>query len=58
MNSKWEIASRGVEAITGMKMKVFAKRRFQHGAIPEESLRRQLPFQEAEYRQYFLSIYQ
>jgi asparagine synthase (glutamine-hydrolysing) len=55
---KGEIVSRGIEALTGMKMKVFAKRRFQHGALPEASLRQRLPFREAEYRQHFLSLYQ
>ncbi len=55
---KGEIVSRGVEAVTGIKMKVFAKRRFQHGALPEASLRQHLPLREAEYRQHFLSLYQ
>jgi asparagine synthase (glutamine-hydrolysing) len=55
---KGEIAGRGVEAVTGMKMPVFPKRRFQHGAIPEEALRHRLPFQESEYRRQFLSLYQ
>ena len=55
---KGKIVSRGIEALTGMKMKVFAKRRFQHGALPEASLRQHLPFREAEYRTHFLSIYQ
>ena len=54
---KGEIVSRGIEALTGIKMKVFAKRRFQHGALPAASLRQHLPFQEAEYRQHFLSLY-
>ena len=55
---KGEIVSRGVAAVTGMKMPVFPKRRFQHGALPEEALRRTLPFQEAEYRKQFLALYQ
>jgi asparagine synthase (glutamine-hydrolysing) len=54
---KGEIVSRGVAAVTGMKMPVFAKRRFQHGALPEPDLRRHLPFREAEYRKHFLSLY-
>ena len=54
---KGEIVSRGIAAVTGMKMPVFPKRRFQHGAIPIESLRRKLPFREAEYRKQFLSLY-
>lgn len=55
---KGEIVGRGVAALTGMKMSVFPKRRFQHGAIPVEQLRRQLPSREADYRQQFLSLYQ
>ena len=55
---KGEIVSRGVAAVTGLKMPVFPKRRFQHGAIPVEILREKLPFREAEYRRQFLSLYQ
>jgi asparagine synthase (glutamine-hydrolysing) len=54
---KGEIVGRGVEAVTGMKMPVFAKRRFQHGAIPADTLRSRLPMREAEYRKRFLSMY-
>jgi asparagine synthase (glutamine-hydrolysing) len=55
---KGEIAGRGVEAVTGIKMPIFEKRRFQHGALPAEALRERLPFREAEYRKQFLSLYQ
>ncbi|HYK36238.1 asparagine synthase-related protein [Alloacidobacterium sp.] len=55
---KGEIVSRGIEKLTGMKMPVFHKRRFQHGALPEDALRRKMPFREAEYRRQFLSLYQ
>jgi asparagine synthase (glutamine-hydrolysing) len=55
---KGEIVSRGVAAITGFAMPAFPKRRFQHGALAEDSLRRRLPYREAEYRKEFLSIYQ
>ena len=55
---KGEVVSRGVEAVTGMKMPVFAKRRFQHGALSEDSLRQRLPYREAEYRNQFLSLYE
>lgn len=54
---KGEIVSRGVAAVTGTKMPVFAKRRFQHGAIPAETLRNRLPHREAEYRKQFLALY-
>lgn len=55
---KGEIVSRGVRAVTGFEMPVFPKRRFQHGALSEESLHRQLPYREAEYRKQFLSFYE
>lgn len=55
---KGEIVSRGVKAVTGLEMPVFPKRRFQHGAVSEESLHRRLPYLEADYRKQFLSLYQ
>src|SRR5579875_1746150 len=55
---KGEIVGRGVEAVTGVKMPTFPKRRFQHGAIPVDKLRSRLPGREAEYRKQFLSLYQ
>jgi asparagine synthase (glutamine-hydrolysing) len=55
---KGEIVSRGVEALTGLRMPVFPKRRFQHGALPASALRERLPFRESEYRKQFLAIYQ
>lgn len=54
---KGEIVASGIAAVTGMKMRVFPKRRFQHGAIPVETLRGMLPLREAEYRKQFLSLY-
>jgi asparagine synthase (glutamine-hydrolysing) len=54
---KGEIVSRGVKAVTGLNMPVFPKRRFQHGALPRENLRRHLPSTEAECRKTFLSLY-
>ena len=54
---KGEIVSRGIRALTGLEMPVFPKRRFQHGALPVDQLREQLPFREAEYRRHFLSLY-
>jgi asparagine synthase (glutamine-hydrolysing) len=48
---------RGVAAITGMKMPIFPKRRFQHGAVSEQKLRQRLPGQEADYRKQFLGLY-
>jgi asparagine synthase (glutamine-hydrolysing) len=54
---KGEIVASGVEALTGMRMPVFPKRRFQHGALREETMREQLPFHEPEYRKQFLALY-
>lgn len=55
---KGDIVGRGIEAVTGVDMPTFPKRRFQHGAIPVDELRRRLPSQEAEYRRHYLSLYQ
>jgi asparagine synthase (glutamine-hydrolysing) len=55
---KGEVVRRGIEALTGMKMPVFEKRRFQHGAMPVDELRRRLPTKESEYRKQFLALYQ
>ena len=55
---KGEIVSRGVKAITGMEMPVFEKRRFQHGALTVDRLRKRLPGQERDLRQRFLAMYQ
>jgi asparagine synthase (glutamine-hydrolysing) len=54
---KGQIVARGVKALTGMDMPVFPKRRFQHGAVSETSLRERLPYREAEYREQFLALY-
>jgi asparagine synthase (glutamine-hydrolysing) len=54
---KGDIVARGVKAVTGFDMPVFAKRRFQNGAASQETLDTRLPFREAEYRQKFLSLY-
>ncbi len=54
---KGEVVSRGVRAVSGLHMPVFPKRRFQHGAIPEDVMRERLPGREAEYRKHFLSLY-
>ena len=54
---KGEIVSRGVKAVTGLDLPVFAKRRFQHGAVPVERLRQRTSGEESEYRKQFLSLY-
>ena len=55
---KGEVVGQGVEQLTGMKMPVFSKRRFQHGALPATSLRKRVPARELELRKQFLSLYE
>jgi asparagine synthase (glutamine-hydrolysing) len=54
---KGEVVRRGVKAVTGLDMPVFPKRRFQHGALPAETLRHRLGGDEPEYRRRFLALY-
>ena len=50
---KGEIVRRGVKAIAGVEMPVFPKRRFQHGATPEDTLRERLARTDRDYRRAF-----
>jgi asparagine synthase (glutamine-hydrolysing) len=54
---KGEIVRRGVKAVTGFDMPVFAKRRFQHGAIPEATMRERIGADEAANRRAFYALY-
>ena len=54
---KGEIVRRGIQAVTGMQMPVFEKRRFQHGAVSKAALHSKLPPVEATYRRQFLAMY-
>ena len=54
---KGEIVRRGIKAVSGLEMPVFPKRRFQHGALPADALGKGLPYEEAQYRQLFHSLY-
>ncbi len=54
---KGEIVSRGIKAVTDIEMPIFPKRRFQHGALPENHLRQRLPGSERDFRRQFLSLY-
>ena len=54
---KGEIVRRGVKAVTGFDMPVFPKRRFQHGALPEDAMRSRLGNDEASNRRAFYSLY-
>ena len=54
---KGEIVRRGVRAVTGMDMPVYPKRRFQHGAVPENVLRARLGDDAGTYRRAFLTTW-
>jgi asparagine synthase (glutamine-hydrolysing) len=54
---KGEIVSRGIKALTGMDMPVFPKRRFQHGALEQNTFKQIFPSNEMQYRSYFHSLY-
>lgn len=54
---KGEVVRRGVEAVTGLTMPVFEKRRFQHGAGRRDTLGAKLPDDPAVYRRAFAEIY-
>ncbi len=54
---KGEVISRGLRSCFGVEMPVFEKRRFQHGAVRQETLRSRLPQQETAYRRRFLAMY-
>jgi asparagine synthase (glutamine-hydrolysing) len=54
---KGEIVRRGVKAVTGFEMPVFPKRRFQHGAIPEDALHARIGADESANRRTFYALY-
>lgn len=54
---KGEIVKRGVEAVTGLTMPVFPKRRFQHGALAEPAFADRLGGSAHDYRRMFLEQY-
>ena len=54
---KGEIVRRGVQAITGLAMPTFEKRRFQHGVVPQSDLPSVFPSDEAAYRRAFAELY-
>ena len=54
---KGEIVARGVKAVTGFDMPVFPKRRFQHGAIPADTMRARLGGTSTSYRRAFHGLY-
>ena len=54
---KGEVVRRGVQAVTGLAMPVFEKRRFQRGAIAEDRFAARVPADADAYRQAFLEMY-
>lgn len=54
---KGDVVSRGVEALTGIRMPVFPKRRFQEGAAGREIVRALRAPRESAYRAEFFSLY-
>jgi asparagine synthase (glutamine-hydrolysing) len=54
---KGEIVRRGVKAVTGLDMTAHPKRRFQHGAMPVETMRHHIGRSEREYRRAFERLY-
>jgi asparagine synthase (glutamine-hydrolysing) len=52
---KGQIVQRGVRRLTGIEMPVFPKRRFQHGAVSEESFATLFPRDERSYRDELMS---
>lgn len=54
---KGEIVRRGVAKVAGLELPVFPKRRFQHGAAPEESFRQRFGGSPHRYRSHFLRLH-
>lgn len=54
---KGEVVRRGVEAVTGLTMPVFEKRRFQHGAASAGNFESLFPRDEAVYRTAFAALH-
>jgi asparagine synthase (glutamine-hydrolysing) len=55
---KGEVARRGIKAHFGVDMPIFEKRRFQHGAISVDQMRRRIGTLEADYRRQYHAVYQ
>lgn len=56
-NLKGQVVSAGIEAVTGIEMPIFEKRRFQHGAVGEGQFEQLFPQSPAEYRRVFSEIF-
>jgi asparagine synthase (glutamine-hydrolysing) len=55
---KGEVLRRGLRKVTGLDLPVFPKRRFQHGAVSEETFRGRFDLRPVKYRSHLLSLYQ
>ena len=55
---KGEVLRRGIQKVTGLDLPVFPKRRFQHGAVSEETFRGRFDLRPVKYRSHLLSLYQ
>ncbi len=54
---KGEVLARGIKAVTGRDLPVYAKRRFQDGAVGEDAHAASLGHEELRYRGHFLSLF-
>ncbi|MEE8526197.1 MAG: asparagine synthase-related protein [Thermoanaerobaculia bacterium] len=54
---KGEIVKRGIRRLTGLEMPVFPKRRFQHGAVPEDLAVERFAVHPGVYRRHFLQLH-
>jgi asparagine synthase (glutamine-hydrolysing) len=54
---KGEIVARGVRAVLGVDMPVYAKRRFQHGSVSTPARAQLFPHREDRYRSHFLTLF-
>jgi asparagine synthase (glutamine-hydrolysing) len=54
---KGDLVRRGVQAVTGMSMPVYEKRRFQHGSTDTETFQDRFPAEERPYRNAFAELY-
>jgi asparagine synthase (glutamine-hydrolysing) len=55
---KGEIVRRGVQAVTGISMPAFPKRRFQHGAAGDRAFAEIFPSDKSAYRKAFAALYE
>jgi asparagine synthase (glutamine-hydrolysing) len=54
---KGEVVGSGVRQVLGIEMPIFPKRRFQHGAVAPERVRRIFPLNEMRYRRHFEALH-